>query len=85
MTSINYAAVLLVAVSIFYWIYVFITIYHLVRFGIGLVPKILALIFLAGSVILFTATLALYWRVNLDQLFANIRPDNLFEISPPGF
>lgn len=83
--SINYAAVLLISVSVFYWIYVFVVIYHLVRFGIGLTPKILALIFLAGSVMFFTTALVLYYRVDLDQLFANIRPDNFFELPQSNF
>ena len=47
-----------------YWIFVFVILYHLTRFGIGVVPKRLAAIFLIGSVALFGISIALF--VNLD-------------------
>lgn len=78
--GLNYAPIVLAIVSVFYWIYVFVMIYHLVRFGVGLAPKILALVFLAGSVMFFTLTLILYIRVDFDGLLANIKVDNLFKL-----
>lgn len=44
--------ILIVAVVAYLW-FTFAIIYHLVRFGIGNRPKIIALVFLAGSFILF--------------------------------
>jgi hypothetical protein len=40
----------------FYWIGAFTVMYHLIRFGIGTLPKKLALVFLLGSIFLFFMT-----------------------------
>ena len=47
-----------------YWIVVFVILYHLTRFGIGVVPKRLAMMCLLGSVALFGISVAFF--VNLD-------------------
>lgn len=52
---------ILLAVSIcFYVAYVFAILYHLIRFGIGARPKLTALIFFAGSVLLLMIALTTY-------------------------
>ena len=68
-SKINYSAVLLVLASAFYWAYVFVTFYHLVRFGVGTRPKIFALIFLAGSAVFFAVTMFFYHRANIQQTY----------------
>lgn len=47
---ISVAAILLLIV---YWIHTFVILYHLIRFGVGTRPKQVALVFFAGSFILF--------------------------------
>jgi len=37
-----------------YWIHVFVILYHLIRFGVGTRPKQVSVLFLAGSIGLFT-------------------------------
>lgn len=55
-------------VLVFFIWYAFAIIYHLIRFGIGVTPKIIALIFLAGSLALFNAVMISYTRVNWGEL-----------------
>ena len=52
----------------FYWVVVFIILYHLTRFGIGTKPKKFAAIFLLGSVILFVLSLILYMNTDFSTL-----------------
>ncbi len=66
--KINFAAMLFVFIFLIYWTYVFVIIYHLVRFGVGPKPKLFAMIFLAGAVILFTAAIYSFSRVDLTKL-----------------
>jgi len=47
-------------VFLIFWITSFVILYHLVRFGIGTLPKKLGAVFLIGSVLLFTLTLVAY-------------------------
>lgn len=42
------------------WV-VFSIVYHFLRFGIGMQPKKLALVFLAGSILLFATNLLLFF------------------------
>ena len=56
-----------------YWVVVFIILYHLTRFGIGVQPKRLAAIFLLGSLVLFCLSIIFYLNVNTNPLL-NIRP-----------
>jgi len=48
--------VLAIALAIF-WILAFILLYHLVRFGVGRGPKVAALVFFFGSLILMIVAL----------------------------
>lgn len=56
---------------VIYWIYVFIISYHLIRFGIGPEPKLIAFIFFIGSVALVIASLFFYSRVDLAAALNN--------------
>ena len=71
-SSINFAAIFFSFVFLIYWGYVFVIIYHLVRFGVGPKPKLFAMIFLAGAVILFTTALYTYARVDFTNLLGNL-------------
>lgn len=54
LNSIPFLGIAIVFLALVYWIPAFFLVYHLIRFGIGSRPKFLALIFLVGSVILFS-------------------------------
>ncbi|MEK7461628.1 MAG: hypothetical protein AAB586_00975 [Patescibacteria group bacterium] len=51
-----------------YWGTAFVILYHLSRFGIGVQPKKLAVIFLFGSVILSATTIILFMRIEISSL-----------------
>lgn len=71
--KINFAAILFSFVFLIYWIYVFVIIYHLVRFGIGPKPKLFALIFLAGAVILFTTSIFSFGQIDFTDIFEKLK------------
>ena len=50
-----------------FWLTAFFIIYHLARFGIGLLPKRLAALFLVGAIVLFSTTLLFYSPVNINS------------------
>lgn len=60
-----FTAILSVLVPFLYWLFSFVIIYHLVRFGVGTKPKRVAAVFLLGVVILFTLNILCF--VNLDR------------------
>jgi hypothetical protein len=51
-----------------FWITVFVILYHLTRFGVGVTPKRLAAAFLFGAVILFCTSLVLFVTIDLSIL-----------------
>ncbi len=63
--------IFLIILAIYLW-YGFSIIYHLIRFGVGVKPKILALVFFLGSFVLFTILLALYRQIDWPEIFQNI-------------
>ena len=65
--------ILIMALFAIFWIGVFILLYHLLRFGIGLQPKKIALVFFLGSVVVFTITHTLYEAVDFDSLLETLR------------
>lgn len=68
-----------------YWIFNFIILYHLTRFGIGTQPKKLAAIFLLGSVTIFFVSILLFTQVDfgsIKQRFEKIGANN-FNITYP--
>jgi hypothetical protein len=56
-------------VYLFFWGVVFVILYHLTRFGIGVQPKRFAGIFLFGVVILFCLNIFIYARLDLNSFF----------------
>jgi len=48
--------------------YVFAIIYHLIRFGIGVNPKIMALFFFIGSIVFFLIVFAMFNLVDWQNL-----------------
>lgn len=66
---------LLLGVLLFlvYWVQAFFILYHLVRFGIGAQPKIVALLFFMGSIVLFMATTFAYSQVDLSSAISRAR------------
>lgn len=52
----------------FYWIFNFIILYHLARFGVGTLPKKLAAVFLLGSVALFCAFFMILPNVDFNKI-----------------
>lgn len=51
-----------------FWLFSFFILYHLTRFGIGILPKRVAALFLVGAVILFSACLILFVSTDLRTL-----------------
>jgi hypothetical protein len=60
--------ILLIILFLFYWTVVFMILYHLSRFGVGVQPKKFAAAFLVGTVILFTACIIFYASIDLRTL-----------------
>lgn len=68
---------MLVAVVIFLW-YVFAIFYHFIRFGVGVKPKLLALIFLGGCFIFAVLLWWAYKQLNWLSIFQKIKDILLF-------
>lgn len=51
-----------------YWIFVFVILYHLTRFGIGVQPKRFAAIFLLGSVVVSGAAIILFMNIDINSI-----------------
>jgi hypothetical protein len=77
-----FAAVILLALFV-YWIFNFLILYHLTRFGIGTQPKRFAAIFLLGSVTLFIISSLLFASVDINSLKSRFKKleGNVFEIA----
>ena len=60
------------AVIVYLW-YVFIIIYHLIRFGIGVHPKMFVLVFFLISVFLLMLSLWAWAQVNWNEIFSLIK------------
>ncbi len=73
----------------FYWLQAFFIIYHLVRFGVGVKPKMVAIIYFLGAIILYTIISNYIQQLDLgfvsnfnssgfgDSLFDSINPLNI--------
>lgn len=74
-TDTRFSLVFFLIILGFYLWYAFSIVYHLIRFGIGTKPKILALIFFVGSVLLFSITIDAYnevdWQYILEKILNN--------------
>jgi len=68
-----------------YWIFNFIILYHLTRFGIGTQPKKFAAIFLLGSVTLFFVSAVLFAGLDLNSLKSQLAKigNSAFNITYP--
>ncbi|MBU4298797.1 hypothetical protein KJ636_02040 [Patescibacteria group bacterium] len=55
-------------ISVLYLWYVFAIIYHLIRFGVGVKPKFLALFFFIGSFLLLILAILAYSQVNWEEI-----------------
>jgi hypothetical protein len=66
------AKFIIIAVVLFflfiYWVFNFIVLYHLTRFGVGTQPKKFAAVFLLGSVVLFVMSALLLNNVDLKKI-----------------
>ncbi|MEK7135451.1 MAG: hypothetical protein AAB780_01970 [Patescibacteria group bacterium] len=56
------------ALFVGFWITSFTILYHLIRFGIGVLPKKLAVLFLVGAISLFTWSIILFARLDLNNI-----------------
>jgi len=79
-SSIPFALALLGLGFLFFIVQVFFITYHLIRFGIGSKPKIIALIFFSGSWLLFVTLVIMWLRVDLSMIFDLIPKGQLFNI-----
>ncbi|MBI4920054.1 hypothetical protein HY838_02095 [Candidatus Azambacteria bacterium] len=62
------APVFLILIFCAYWVYSFLIVYHLFVFGIGAKPKIIAAIFVIGSLTLFAATVYAITSLNFADV-----------------
>ncbi|OHA87651.1 MAG: hypothetical protein A3A96_03125 [Candidatus Zambryskibacteria bacterium RIFCSPLOWO2_01_FULL_39_39] len=62
-----FVALLLVS-TLAYWLFNFIILYHLTRFGVGTEPKKFAVVFLLGSVCLFFVSAVFFVSIDLTTL-----------------
>ena len=60
--------ILVAGIFLVYWGVVFIILYHLARFGIGVQPKRFAAIFLFGSIILSGAAIIFFINIDIGSL-----------------
>ncbi len=66
--------VIILVFFLVYWMYDFVMLYHLTRFGIGTQPKKLAAVFLLGSIVLVIISAALF--ANLHTASVKTRLQN---------
>lgn len=60
--------VLVGAAFLGFWLVAFIIIYHLARFGIGVLPKKLSAIFLIGALGIFTWCVVTYMKLDIASI-----------------
>lgn len=53
-------SLIILVASLVFWLTTFVILYHLTRFGIGVLPKKVAVVFLVGGVIIFSTSVVLY-------------------------
>ena len=58
---------ILIIFALYLW-YVFSIIYHLIRFGIGVKPKLLALVLFLGSILLFMLAIWAWSQINWTEI-----------------
>ena len=60
--------VLVGAAFLGFWLGAFIILYHLARFGVGVLPKKLAIIFLVGALGIFTWCVVTYMKLDITNI-----------------
>lgn len=60
--------VFIIVILVIYWIFAFVIVYHLTRFGVGTQPKRIAGIFLAGSLILSATIIIFFTKIDVSGL-----------------
>jgi len=73
--NMNYIAILMWFFGAVYIGYVFITLYHLTRFGVGQSPKVFSVVFFVGSIFFLILLLVAYISIDF-----NIISDSINEI-----
>lgn len=73
--------IILVLAIVWYLINSFFIVYHLIRFGIGPKPKIIAFVFLAGSWALLIVAIMLYHNVDLTSFWDFVRSGQWFQLN----
>lgn len=54
-------------------VFTFFTLYHLIRFGVGIKPKLTAAVFLAGSIVLLLTVVAVGFLVDLKLAIEELK------------
>jgi hypothetical protein len=63
-----FLALVILFLFFLYWIFNFIILYHLARFGVGTQPKTFAAVFLLGSIALFFICILLFESVDIKEV-----------------
>ena len=93
-SSLSVSKVLLaiaIIIILVYWIYNFVILYHLTRFGVGAQPKKIAAVFALGSILLFCITVVLFLTIdfgavqNSSDLLINTANQNISNFNPNTF
>lgn len=75
LAAVNLPLVVFAFALVLYFIYTFIIVYHLTRFGIGVKPKLAAMIFFVGTLALLLIFFAVYASLDVQAI-----GDNFFGI-----
>ena len=67
LSKINVVGIAIGFVVLIYFVYVFLIQYHLIRFGVGIRPKMTAVIFLFGSAILLIPVIIFYIKFDVHD------------------
>ena len=77
LNSALFSIILFVFAFLVYWVNAFFIIYHLVRFGIGTQPKIVALFFFMGSIVFFMSTVISFTQIDIAISLQKFNQDYL--------
>jgi hypothetical protein len=67
LSRINIAGIIIGILLLIYFIYIFLIQYHLIRFGVGIRPKIMAAVFVFGSLILLLPVIFFYIKFDFQE------------------
>lgn len=86
LATVNLPLVIFAFALALYFIYTFIIVYHLTRFGIGTKPKLAALVFFVGTLVLLMIFFAVYGSLDIQLIqnsFAKLFTDFSIKIPLP--